>query len=370
MDQSKAEKAVASEEPFALADAASADELARLKASEELFELRYQRKRRGSRVQVALQSMVGLVAVLGFFANAFQTYLNKRSQEKQQQIDGDRWSREFDRASRADKYRAFFETSALVTDESNPSKRLVGYALLKEFVQDVDYNDKATVLLEEALTQELRRDNVAHGLSEGGQAAVTRILDALSHTSDCRALQQAAKSVDFVPKRKMQSGDVEEAQQVFAVYVRRLLGRAALSCPTFDDFDQVRRPLRQVLQRNPEMGFAKGNLDGAQANTALALMLYASCVDEVAGGSNGDCAEVMERYGSLCHQLAAGPVAKPASPDAGGHSGSKSAVRADRVPEWPEEQAACDVIARPLPVGPVDAGAPDAGGSGDGTDTP
>jgi hypothetical protein len=35
-----------------------------------------------------------------------------------------------------DKYRAFFETTVLATDTANYDKRLVGYALLQEFVTD------------------------------------------------------------------------------------------------------------------------------------------------------------------------------------------------------------------------------------------
>ena len=373
MDQPKAENAVGREDPFELASAATADELERLKVSEELFELRYQRKRRRSRIQVAMQSMVGVVAVLGFFANAFQAFLNKKAQERQQQSDQERWTREFDRASRSDKYRAFFETSALVTDEANPSKRLVGYALLKEFVQDSDYNDKATALLEEALTQELRRDTTPHGLSEGGQAAVTRILDALSHTSDCKALEQAAKSVDFVAKRKSQSGDLEEAQQVFSVYVRRLLGRGALSCATFDDFAQVRRPLRQVLLKNPELAGEKALSDLPRANKALAILLHDDCLDEVAGGSSGDCPEVMEHYQQLCRELAAAPVAHAVVRDAGAAARARVAAGAehsDATTTPADEREACEVIARPLPAGAADAGPPDAGASNAAPDSP
>src|SRR6185312_14503067 len=102
-----------------------ADELTRLKLAEELFELRYQRQRRRSRIAIAAQSMVAVVAVGGFFVNAFQSYINKQAQQKQQQIDQERWSAEFERSKAEDKYRAFFETSALVTDEANPNKRLV-----------------------------------------------------------------------------------------------------------------------------------------------------------------------------------------------------------------------------------------------------
>ena len=81
--------------------------------------------------------------------------------QQQSAVDQDRWSREFVRAQRADKYRAFFETSVLATDPANADKRLVGYALLQEFVDDEDYNSKATLMLEESLMQELRSKSVA-----------------------------------------------------------------------------------------------------------------------------------------------------------------------------------------------------------------
>jgi hypothetical protein len=408
MDKPHAERATQNEDAFDLAERTSADELTRLKLSEELFELRYQRQRRRSRFQTLTQSLVGFVAVAGFFANAFQAYLNKQAQQKQQQMDQDRWSREFERAQRADKYRAFFETSALVTDENNPNKRLVGYALLKEFVSDPDYNDKATVLLTEALTQELRRDNLDHGLSEESRVAVARILDTLSHTPDCGALANAARSIEYITKRKAQFGNVEEAVEVFEVYVRRLLGQAALACSTFAEFQQVRRPLAQVLEKNPELSRQPTAPNRSRVNELLAQLLRNACVTEIATGAGADCPDIFEHYEHLCQEAMTTPLMAKATPEAeapravidAGHTATAavatmtentppssaenkrgtiepvSQVVTEKKPlgsskrhaEWSpaEEQAACALVAQPLPVAPPDAGSitsVDAGGN-------
>src|SRR5690242_8190241 len=103
--------ALAKEDARALAEAASLAQIQRMKSAEELFDLRYQRKKRSSRVAIASQSLVGFVAIAGFFVNAYQSYLNKQQQQQQRATDQERWSKEFARASQADKYRAFFETS-------------------------------------------------------------------------------------------------------------------------------------------------------------------------------------------------------------------------------------------------------------------
>ncbi|MBS2031739.1 MAG: hypothetical protein JST54_27830 [Deltaproteobacteria bacterium] len=340
MDEPKARQTTQSEDAFGLAQNANADELTRLKLAEELFELRYQRQRRRSRIQMASQSLVGLVAVGGFFANAFQSYVNKQQQQHQQQVDQDRWNREFERAKAADKYRAFFETSALVTDEANANKRLVGYALLQEFVGDDDYNSKATLLLEEALVQELRRKTTT-GLDEERRAAVTAILGALSATSSCKALVHASKSIDRIASRKAQTGDAAEASEVFGVYVRSLLGRAVLNCASLADVQEVRRPLVATLQRAPELAGLKvpPAPTAAQARTRVAELLRQSCLDDIAAKGNSDCAEVFTRYTQLCAKV------DPKKPG--------------------DEAEGCQVMSQPLPPMPVrptpvpDAGADD-----------
>jgi hypothetical protein len=293
------EKAADAEDAFGLAKAATAEDLQKLKLAEELFHLRHERKKRHSKQQMATQTILALVAVGGFFANAYQSYANKQQQERQAKTDQDRWSREFDRAKRADKYRAFFETSALATDKDNVDKRLVGYALLEEFVDDQDYNAKASLMLEEALMRELR-DNEEPGLSEGARTAVIAILTALSQTSDCRALEQAVRSVARISKRHAQVQDVEEAQEVFGVYVRRMLGRAYLICHKPEDFEAVRTTLRMTLMKTPEFGGKAGKLTVAQANARMAEIVRDACMKELSVTGVGDCAEIFPQAVKLC----------------------------------------------------------------------
>jgi hypothetical protein len=293
------EEALAREDARTLAQHVKLAEIERMKAAEQLFELRYQRKRRSSRMAIASQSLVGFVAIAGFFVNAYQSYINKQQQQQQRLIDQERWSREFARASQADKYRAFFETSVLATDPSNADKRLVGYALLQEFVQDRDYTQKAMLMLEESLSQELR-GNTAPGLDAEHRAAVTAILTALSGTNDCRALERAARSVDRVASRHARFGDAEETAEVLRVYVRRLMGRAAVVCSTFKDFRAVRRPIRDTALKSPALLGLPPRPTLSDVNTRLAETLRDRCLDEIGVSGASECPDVVKGYVDLC----------------------------------------------------------------------
>src|SRR6266567_2339548 len=298
------ERALEREDASALARGSSLDDLQRMKAAEEVIELRHNRKKRSSRVTIASQVLVGYVALAGFFVNAFQSYNNKLQQQHQATIDQEKWNKEFERASQADKYRAFFETSVLATDPTNRDKRLVGYALLQEFVQDKDYNQKAAVMLEESLSQELRGNKKA-GLDEEHRAAVVTILAALSETNDCRALERVAKSVDRLAKRHAQTGDVDEASEVFKIYVRRVVGRAAVVCASLKDFKAVRRPFRDTLSRTPELVdlSLKPPLASARSNELVALTLRDRCADETSTSGATDCPEILSKYAALCTKV-------------------------------------------------------------------
>ena len=186
-------------DPVDLARSATLDELQRMKAAEELHRLRSERTARRSRFAIAGPALVGYVALAGLVVNAYQSWSNKQQQEHRDRTEQEKWNKEFARASQADKYRAFFETSMLATDSANADKRLVGYALLQEFVRDPIYDEKAMIMLEESLSQELRgapRDK----LDDARRAAVRAILTSLAGTDDCRALQRAARSVDRVAR--------------------------------------------------------------------------------------------------------------------------------------------------------------------------
>jgi hypothetical protein len=293
---------LAREDALAVARAAAGlEELQRMIAAEDLLEKRYQRKKRSTRWALVAQALVGYVALAGFFANAYQNWNNKRQAEERARSDEERWAKEFKRAQDADKYRAFFETSALATDSQNPDKRLVGYALLKEFVDDKDYNSKATLMLGESLALELR-DDKGPGLDEPHRAVVVAILSALSHTSDCRALARAARTVDKLASRHAQSQDVDESREVISLYVLRLVGRAAEVCSA-KDLLEVRRPIRDLVLRQPSMAALTGKPTPLDVDRRLAQVLKERCQEELDSGIS-ECADVPRGWKKLCDELA------------------------------------------------------------------
>jgi hypothetical protein len=294
-------KAVKANDPYALAASASKEEMDRLRAAEELIEADRKRLQSKNTFAVAANVLVGWVAILGFVVNAYQSYSNKKQAEQQAQVDQDRWSKEFERAREADKYRAFFETTVLATDTTNPDKRLVGYALLQEFVGDPEYSSKAMLMLEESLAQELRR-NTGQGIDESHRNAVVAIVTALSQTHDCGALARASRSIDKVAQRLNKYGDIEEAAEVFGVYVRRLVGQAAQVCTTMADFRTVRRPLRDTLVKAPKLGDLTYPTTPEAANTRMAEILRDRCLTDVAVSGATDCPDVFAGYAKLCDQ--------------------------------------------------------------------
>jgi hypothetical protein len=296
-DKSELEQGLAREDPVALARAADKEELERHIAAEELLERRYQRRRRSARWSTFAQALVGYVALAGFFANAYQNWNSKRQAEERSRADEERWAKEFKRAQDADKYRAFFETSALATDPANPDKRLVGYALLKEFVDDKDYNTKATFMLEESLALELR-DDKGPGLDEPHRAAVVAIISALSHTSDCRALTRAARTIDKLAVRHAQSQDLEESSEVAAIYILRLVGRAAETCSA-KDLLEVRKPIRELLAKRPDMAGLTGKPTAAAIDHRLTEILQTRCQSELDAGI-AECADVPRAWKKFC----------------------------------------------------------------------
>ena len=296
------EKSLNQEDPLKIFATFTPEQLLKLKQTEELLELRHKRKKRQSRFLEVSQAMVGYIALVGIFANAYQTYINKQQQTKQATIEQERWSKEFDRARQADRYRAFFETSMLATDASNSDKRLVGYSLLQEFVDDKDYNSKATLALEESLMQVLRND-VGVGLTEAHRNAVVAIITSLSQSSDCRALERAARSIEKIARRHAQTQDIKETEEVFGVYLRRVMGRAALVCPTLAELRQVQRPLAETASRIPEIVGLAAPLSVAAATTRLVELLRLECRHEnsVIGGS--ECPAIFRHYAKLCADI-------------------------------------------------------------------
>jgi hypothetical protein len=238
--------------------------------------------------------------------NAYQSWSNKQQQEHRDRVEQEKWNKEFARASQADKYRAFFETSMLATDASNVDKRLVGYALLQEFVQDPVYDSKAIIMLEESLSQELRggpRDK----LDDARRTAIRAILTSLAGTDDCRALQRAAHSVDRVARYHERTKDEGETREVIEVYVRRLVGRAALVCGSLKDFRAVRQPIRDTMLKNPEL-IGLNQPTEAEANLLISAILRQRCEDELAYSGATDCADILRAYAALCTGGGAEPV--------------------------------------------------------------
>lgn len=285
-------------DPADLARNATLDELQRMKAAEELHRLRSERLTPRSRFAVAAQALVAWVALAGLAVNAWQSWNNKQQQEHRDRTETEKWNKEFARASQADKYRAFFETSMLATDTGNSDKRLVGYALLQEFVRDPVYDEKAMIMLEESLSQELRggpRDR----LDDAHRAAVRAILTSLAGTDDCRALQRAARSVERVARYHARTRDEGETREVVDVYVRRLVGRAALVCGSLKDFQAVRQPIRDTMIKNPEL-LGLNDPSDAEANLLMAAILRQKCEEEMAYSGASDCPDILGAYAALC----------------------------------------------------------------------
>lgn len=303
-------QAILGNDPLALSKSLSEAELARLKTAEEVLDLARNRKKNTSTWALASQALVGVVAVAGMLVNAYQSYANKQQQQQQAKLDQERWSKEFERAQRADKYRAFFETSVLATDPANPDKRLVGYALLQEFVEDEEYNSKATRLLEESLAQELRTNTLV-GLDEQHRNMVLAIVTALSESTDCKALGRAARSFDRIARRHAVQRDEDETSEIFKIYVRRLVGRAAVACKSLKELDGVRRPLVETVLRAPEIAAAARGLTLSEANAAVARTLVDGCQDELGITGVSECPAILQHYLALCGE----PGARKGSKD-------------------------------------------------------
>lgn len=341
-DEKSIQAAILKEDAFGTAKNTSLEELQRLKAAEELFQLRHQRTKRSSKFLTFSQVLVGYIALAGFFANAYQNCVNERRQNVQTERDQDRWRQEFRRAQEADKHRAFFETSLLATDKDNDDKRLVGYALLQEFVADPDFNFKATLMLEESLAQELKQNSVDVGLSDSVRVKVVAIVTALSQTHDCERLQRAALTIDRVAQHHVKRQDTVETGAVFEVYVRRLVGRAAEVCTDLRGLQAVRRPMRDTLMRIPGIGDLEGPIDIQTANLRIAEILRKKCDIEVDASGASDCKSIYSGYAKLCDSGMRGSVHQsPTSRDGG------VTKPADRE-HMKHEAASCELIATAL----------------------
>lgn len=288
-DRDQASAAFAGDDPVALAASSDRDALERLRTAEEVIERKHQRERRRRRFPASAQAIVGFVALAGFFANAFQNW----SSEK-------RWQKEFARTQASDRQQTFFEITSMATEQANPDKRLVGYALLKEFMDDPTYHEKAKLLLEEALGRELRENN-ALGIDEQHSAAFVAVLSGLARTTECHALEDATSSINLLAKRK--GLPVEQRVEIVHVYVRWLLGRALEICPTLTAVQFVRKPLADAVMREPQLARLHGKVTPSQVNAALAGILRSHCEDEIGTTNVASCPNVLRKYEAFCEGL-------------------------------------------------------------------
>jgi hypothetical protein len=294
------ERAIEAGDAFALSKLASKEDLDRIAAAEAVIEKRRGRTRL-ARFFFAGQALAAYIALAGFFANAYQNYSSRRDSEARSAVEQERWSREFKRAQDADKYRAFFETSSLVTD-ANTGKHVVGYTLLKEFVDDEAYASKALTLLETSLGQELRENTAKVGMDQERRVALTAIVAALGASEDCNALEKAARSVDRLTYRFDRVRDAEEVSEVFRMYVRHVFGGAAKNCKTLEDFERVHRPIRRALMKYPEFGSLKPPVQEREGSRRMGELLRDACEDEVVVAAENDCDQVFRGYQSICEQ--------------------------------------------------------------------
>ena len=337
MANDRVQEALKKDDAFLLAQNATKEELDLLAAAENVLEKRRQRTHRWYRLVILGQAIAAYVALAGFFANAYQNWSDKHETRARAEQEQSRWTAEFKRASRTDRYNAFFQTSSLITDP-NHDKHVVGYSLLKEFVDDPDYKGKTMTLLETSLSQELRSNTAKVGMDQAHRVAITEIVSALGHSSDCKGLQDSARSVDRLTFRQDRVGDAEETSEVFAMYVLNVLGAAASHCASVEDFEKVRQPLRDALVKIPAIGGSTEKLDSRKASRRLSEILRDECEDDMSISTQSVCPSALRGYAKLC-----------------------ASMQRDQPTEYANQKDACDLVtgvAASLTPTPVAASAP------------
>lgn len=301
-DEAKIREALAERDPVKLL-AAAGGEIGALKAAEDVIAARAKAEERPNKWAIASQSLVGWLALIGVAMNVVQMYSNKRQFEQQRQAEADRWRQEFARAREADKHNAFFQVSALVTD-GQVDRRLLGYALLGEFMGDAEYYDKAELMLEERMAAEVE----AKDFGEAHRNALRVIVRTLSATKDCDALVKGAAAVHKLKKaRDVQlSGDDgigAPVEDLYADFVRYIYGHALAICGGRpEELKQVRSEIRLAL-----LPYVKGASDlerRANANKLVAQYLRDRCLDEPQGAL-GECPRIFQAVEDSCAQIQA-----------------------------------------------------------------
>jgi hypothetical protein len=283
-DEKLIREAILAKDPVKLALAAGAD-IGALKAAEDVIAARARAEERPSKIALASQALVGWLALIGVALNVFQMYSNRKQFEQQRASEEVRWKQEFDRTRASDKHNAFFQVAALVTD-GEVDRRLLGYALLGEFMGDKEYYDKAQLMLGERMAAETQ----AKDFNESHRNALRVIVRTLSQTHDCEALIQGATAVHHLRRaRDVQlSGDdgiSTPVEELYADFVRYIYGRALLICGgRHDEVKLIRNEIRAAL-----IPYVKGKDDREKrmaGNRLMAQYLRDRCLDEPPGASS------------------------------------------------------------------------------------
>jgi len=296
-DEKLIREALDAKDPVKLALAAGPD-MAALKAAEDVIAARARADEKPNKFALASQALVGWLALIGVALNVFQMYSNRKQFDQQRTAEEARWKLEFDRTRASDKHNAFFQVAALVTD-GEVDRRLLGYALLGEFMGDKEYYDKAQLMLGERMAAETQ----AKDFNESHRNALRVIVRTLSQTKDCEALIQGATAIHHLRRaRDVQlSGDDgigTPVEELYADFVRYIYGRALLVCGgRHDEVILIRNEIRSAL-----LPYVKGKDERekrAAGNKLMAQYLRDRCLDEPPGASS-ECPGIFNAWLLSC----------------------------------------------------------------------
>jgi hypothetical protein len=167
------------------------------------------------------------------------------------------------------------------------------------------------------------------GISDAHRAAITQIVQTMSASPSCHELQHAAGSIGRVVSHA-KVADLDEIRELFSMYVRRLVGRAVLICKTESDFRGVRDPIRDSLEKVPDVEALPIHASDVDSGMGVAHLLVDTCIDEIEEFGSRDCVTIRTKYQELCKDMR-----KTAS-------------------VWATEKSACDLVQNWPPPPPED----------------
>ena len=299
-DEKAIRDALAARDPVKLAQAAGAG-IGALKAAEDVIEAREKAEDKPSKLAIASQALVGWLALIGVALNVFQMYANHKQYQESRAADQERWQLEFQRSQESDKHNAFFQVSALITD-SVIDRRVLGYALVAEFMGDKEYYDKAQLMLSERLAAEVD----AKDFDEAHRNAVRVIVRTLSQTKDCVALIQGASAIHRLKTARDEQMNGEDGistpvEDLYADFVRYIYGRALVVCAgRYDELRLVRNELRSAML--PMMKGADNKEKAIAANKLIVQYMRDRCLDEPQGAQS-ECPAIFEAFSRRCQHI-------------------------------------------------------------------